>query len=79
MFLDEFAGSLRDDTHYREWFAKLERLSARLRAPEGIEIVRYDSATSHDRSVDASSMAPGNSRMTASMTTSAGSSPPVNT
>jgi pimeloyl-ACP methyl ester carboxylesterase len=28
LFLDEFAGSLRDDTHYTEWFAKLERLSA---------------------------------------------------
>lgn len=28
LFLDEFAGSLQDDTHYREWFAKLERLSA---------------------------------------------------
>ena len=28
LFLDEFAGSLRDDTHYREWFAKLERMSA---------------------------------------------------
>jgi class 3 adenylate cyclase/pimeloyl-ACP methyl ester carboxylesterase len=28
LFLDEFAGSLQGDTHYREWFAKLERLSA---------------------------------------------------
>ena len=28
LFLDEFAGSRRDDPHYREWFAKLERLSA---------------------------------------------------
>lgn len=28
LFLDEFAGSLQDDTHYRDWFAKLERLSA---------------------------------------------------
>lgn len=28
LFFDEFAGSLRDDTHYRDWFAKLERLSA---------------------------------------------------
>ena len=34
LFLDEFAGSLQDDTHYREWFAKLERLSAS-RAPRG--------------------------------------------
>jgi pimeloyl-ACP methyl ester carboxylesterase len=28
LFFDEFAGSLRDDQHYKEWFAKLERLSA---------------------------------------------------
>ena len=28
LFFDEFAGSRRDDPHYREWFAKLERLSA---------------------------------------------------
>jgi pimeloyl-ACP methyl ester carboxylesterase len=28
LFLDEFAGSLEGDPHYREWFAKLERLSA---------------------------------------------------
>lgn len=28
LFLDEFAGSRRDDPHDREWFAKLERLSA---------------------------------------------------
>ena len=28
LYLDEFAGSRRDDPHYQEWFAKLERLSA---------------------------------------------------
>jgi pimeloyl-ACP methyl ester carboxylesterase len=28
LFLDGFAGSRQDDTHYRQWFAKLERLSA---------------------------------------------------
>ncbi|HEX6400462.1 MAG TPA: adenylate/guanylate cyclase domain-containing protein [Actinomycetota bacterium] len=28
LFLEEFAGSRRDDPHYQEWFAKLERVSA---------------------------------------------------
>ncbi|HEX5936131.1 MAG TPA: adenylate/guanylate cyclase domain-containing protein [Actinomycetota bacterium] len=28
LFFDEFAGSRKDDMHYHEWFAKLERLSA---------------------------------------------------
>jgi pimeloyl-ACP methyl ester carboxylesterase/class 3 adenylate cyclase len=27
LYLEDFAGSVRDDKHYQEWFAKLERLS----------------------------------------------------
>jgi len=27
LYLEDFAGSLRDDKHYQEWFAKLERLA----------------------------------------------------
>jgi pimeloyl-ACP methyl ester carboxylesterase/class 3 adenylate cyclase len=28
LYLEDFAGSVRDDRHYQEWFAKLERLAA---------------------------------------------------
>ena len=52
LFLDEFAGSLRDDTHYREWFAKLERMSASPGAAVALArtTIQWTCATSSPRS-----------------------------